>query len=96
MAKLGGEWSIWGDGVRYDPGMDVPDAVASKWTNPDIVWDGDAPSSGDESSAGGEPPRSGRGSGVEVWREYAEAQGVEVPEDASRDDIIAAVEGHNT
>jgi hypothetical protein len=95
MAKLGGEWSIWGDGVRYDPGMDVPDAVASKWTNPDIVWDGDAPVSADEPDSGGEPPRSGKGSSTEAWQKYAASLGVEVPEDASRDDIVAAVDAHN-
>ena len=37
-----------------------------------------------------EPPRSGKGSGVEVWRQYAKAQGAEDDEvkDASREDLI--------
>lgn len=39
-----------------------------------------------------EPPRSGRGSGVEAWRTHAAALGVQVADDASRDDIIAAVD----
>lgn len=44
-------------------------------------------------SESGEPPRSGKGSGVEAWREYAASLGIEVPGDASRDDIIAVVDG---
>ncbi len=39
-----------------------------------------------------EPPRGGAGSGVEAWREYATRTGVEFDEDASRDDIVAAVD----
>lgn len=38
------------------------------------------------------PPRSGRGSGAPVWAKYASDHGVEVGEDDSRDDIIAALE----
>lgn len=38
------------------------------------------------------PPRSGKGSGVEAWRSFANLAGVKVPADASRDDIIAACE----
>lgn len=39
-----------------------------------------------------EPPRAGRGSGVEAWTEYAEGLDIEVPEGASRDDVIALVD----
>lgn len=40
-----------------------------------------------------EPPRSGAGSGTDVWRAYAEDElGLEVPEDAGRDDIVALVD----
>lgn len=39
-----------------------------------------------------EPPRSGAGSGVGAWREYAAALGVEHPEDASRDEIVALID----
>ncbi|MFI7239670.1 hypothetical protein [Streptomyces cyaneofuscatus] len=38
------------------------------------------------------PPRSGKGSGIDAWREFAERQDLEVPAEASRDDIIAACE----
>jgi hypothetical protein len=37
-----------------------------------------------------EPPRSGKGSGVEAWRDYAKTQGAEDDEvkDASREELI--------
>jgi hypothetical protein len=39
-----------------------------------------------------QPPKSGPGSGKAVWAAYAEGQGVEVTDDMTRDDIIAACE----
>ena len=39
-----------------------------------------------------EPPRAGRGSGLDAWLDYAMEIGLEVPEDASRDDVIALVD----
>lgn len=41
---------------------------------------------------GDEPPRAGRGSGLEAWVSYAESLGLEVDEDASRDDVISLVD----
>jgi hypothetical protein len=38
------------------------------------------------------PPRSGNGSGRDAWVAYAERLEVQVPEGASRDDIIAFLE----
>lgn len=38
------------------------------------------------------PPRSGKGSGAPAWAAYAGDNGVDVDPDASRDDIIAALE----
>lgn len=49
----------------------------------------------DEAPAGAEPPRSGKGSGLEVWITYAESLDVAVPEDASRDDVIDLVDRLN-
>lgn len=40
----------------------------------------------------GPPPKSGPGSGAPRWREYAARRGVEVPADASREDVIAALD----
>lgn len=37
------------------------------------------------------PPTSGPGSGVAAWRTFAEAVGVDVDKDASRDDVIDAL-----
>jgi hypothetical protein len=42
-----------------------------------------------------EPPRVGRGSSRDAWAAYAEGLGVPVADDASRDDIIAAVDARN-
>ncbi|MGA5869257.1 hypothetical protein [Streptomyces cinereoruber] len=47
-----------------------------------------ATSSGDTAP----PPRSGRGSGIDAWRKYAEDNGVEYDTHASREEIIAAAE----
>lgn len=38
------------------------------------------------------PPRGGPGSGRSVWQEFAEAHEVEIPNSASKADIIAACE----
>lgn len=45
----------------------------------------------DSDDGEGPPPQSGPGSGKAVWEQYAAKQDVSVPEDATRDDIIAAV-----
>lgn len=81
----------------FGPGDIVPDWVAEQITNPD-VWVDDDPASPtaveDDGDDTGPPPKTGKGSGVQAWREYAGTIGVAVPEDATRDDIIAAVEAH--
>jgi hypothetical protein len=85
------------DGVQQQ-GMFGP-ADDAAITNPD-VWDGDPPAAEPAPPApvgAGElvePPRSGKGSGVEAWREYAGKLGwfESIPAEASRDDIIAAVD----
>lgn len=47
-------------------------------------------------SATSEPPRAGRGSSEDAWREYATSLGIDVPADAGRDDIIALVDAEKT
>ena len=42
----------------------------------------------------GEPPRGGPGSGIDAWTAYAESLGVEVTDDMTRDDIVAAVDAN--
>ena len=52
-----------------------------------------AQSSGTDGDPAPAPPaKSGPGSGAEAWRNYAAALEVEVAEDASRDDVLAALE----
>lgn len=62
-----------------------PDWVAEAISNPDL-WQADE----DTSEA---PPKAGKGSGRQAWVAYAEAQGLGVDEDMSRDDIIERIEG---
>lgn len=50
-----------------------------------------APDGGTEPSTS-IPPRGGPGSGAPEWREYARGRGVDVADDASRDDVIAALD----
>jgi hypothetical protein len=47
---------------------------------------------GAESAADGPPPKGGAGSGKDAWAAYAAARGVAVAEDATRDEIVAALE----
>lgn len=96
--------SVDADGAQkagtFGPADELPDWAAKAITNPD-VWDGDPPAAAPEPAAPAaadgdlvEPPRSGKGSGVEAWREYAGKLGwfESIPAEASRDDIIAAVD----
>ena len=41
------------------------------------------------------PPRTGRGSGLQAWADFAAELGVTYPTSASRDDIIAACQAAN-
>lgn len=82
---------------------DLPAWAKERITNPD-VWDKldsepDPKRRGEDGAEGqtaGEPvgptppPKSGAGSSADAWLEYASAQGVDVEQDAKRDDIIAA------
>lgn len=45
-----------------------------------------------DGSDGGVPPRGGAGSGKDAWSAYAASKGVDVDAEASRDDIIAALD----
>lgn len=85
------------DGTWYGPDDTVPAGVAKRITNPNAWSDGgqtDEPVTPEPTVAdpNQEPPRSGKGSGLEAWKAHAVARGFEVPDGASRDDIIAAVD----
>lgn len=77
---------VLADGNVAEGGTEETPALRKAVTNP-RAWVGDP-----DSQESGEPPRSGRGSSVEAWRDYAVVAGVEVEDDATRDDIIAAVD----
>jgi hypothetical protein len=79
-------------GPAYGNADDVPAEVARQIPNPKAWHDGELPDG--PTVSGAEPPRHGRGSGVAAWRAYAEGQGIEVRDDADRDDIVALVDGH--
>ncbi|MGW1998147.1 hypothetical protein [Embleya sp. NPDC001921] len=87
-----------GDGKSqvFSPGDPMPEWAEEHVKNPK-VWsdDGKSPAVQAAGPAGDgpvEPPRSGPGSGKSAWAEYASARGVTVADDASREDIIAAVD----
>jgi hypothetical protein len=88
-------------GPEYGNAENVPTEVARRIPNPKAWEDGEAPDLPDEDQGtdpgpqvvqNDEPPRSGAGSGKEAWRSHAEGLGIDVPDDASRDDIIALVD----
>jgi hypothetical protein len=76
-------------GRVFRPGDVVPERYAAKMGvhcfrdgAPSPTPDGDAEI----------PPKTGKGSSKTAWAEYAAANDVEVAEDASREDIWAALE----
>ncbi|WP_116206232.1 hypothetical protein [Amycolatopsis circi] len=92
-----------GEMHAFGPDDKLPSWVRSAVTNPkawaepsDSPEETDPGTSGESGGEGDlvEPPRSGKGSGVEAWREYAVALGwfEEIPEDASRDDIVQSID----
>lgn len=86
----------------FGPDDDVPAWAQALITNPN-AWadppadlgavDAGAGSSGSAAPGAPEPPpRGGAGSGRDAWAAFAASHRFEVPEDASRDDIIASLE----
>lgn len=76
------------------PGEEVP-VWAAKQMGPHCFEGGEAvpePASDASDPAAGPPPRSGKGSGESAWRKYAEAQGFDVSNLETRDEIVAALE----
>lgn len=90
MATLGAYVHV--DGVVYAPGDEVPAHHAVLITNPK-AWEGGVLPAAEIPVAGpAAPPRAGKGSGRDEWAAYAAELGLAVGPDASRDDIIAAVD----
>lgn len=85
------------DGTRrqwLEPGDEVP--TWARLDDRNLMGGGNSGSESGKPSvpSGGtaEPSRSGKGSGIEAWRSFAESKGVGVDPDMSRDDIIASCE----
>lgn len=82
------------DGRVFGPDDQVPAEAAALITNP-AAWEGGvppAPSHPRGAQPDSLPPRGGAGSGTDAWLAYAAAHRIEVPGDATRDQVIAAVE----
>lgn len=77
-------------GKVYGPGDEPPAAHAALITNPDAWEDGVLPDPVDGAPDTQPPPRHGKGSSLADWTAYAEANDVQVPDDANRDAVIAA------
>lgn len=87
----------------FGPDDEIPDWAAAKITNPnawagppELAEDASAPDNGaagtEQPSAGpAKPPKVGTGSSREDWAAYAATLGLD-PRDATKADIIAAVE----
>jgi hypothetical protein len=88
MRRLAGFVHV--DGRVFGPEDEVPSDVAGRITNPKAWVAGEVAESSEGESE--EPPRSGKGSGLEAWKAYAEGLDIVVPDDASRDDVIALVD----
>ena len=84
---VGGSWY----GPAYGNADRVPAEVAEQIGG--LAWEAQAaPEVIPAAVPGQAPPRAGRGSGRDAWAAYAASRGVDVPGDASREDIIAAVD----
>ena len=77
-----------GAGGQFDP------EVVAAFAGQD-VWEVPPDTPGGAVQAPQQPPTSGKGSGLDSWRDYATSLGITVPDDATRDDIIAAVTGQD-
>lgn len=103
MRRLARTVTLWDEKAQAPIVLEagtVPDEWAADQIPNPKAWapeeestpDGDGDGSGTSDESPEEPPREGTGSGVGAWRKYAKAIGVEVPKDAKRDEIIAAVD----
>jgi hypothetical protein len=79
---------------RFGPEDDVPEWAASLITD-ESAWTSEQE---EEDQADRPemtpPPKVGRGSSSEAWREYARLYGHPVADDETRDNVIALLEGH--
>jgi hypothetical protein len=82
-------------------GTDVQGRVLTLIDNPGVWVDPDEAAAAraefeathvhEEDETVAEPPRSGKGSGRDAWAEFAAAQGVQVQDEDTKDDIVRAL-----
>lgn len=86
-----------GQVVVLAPGEDVPDWAVAAIRNPKAWEGGEAPAVPEPAAKPApEPPRGGPGSGEDVWRQYATDLGIQVPEGADRNAVIALVDARKS
>lgn len=73
----------------FGPGDDVPDWAAAQIG--DHAFEAEDVADVPQVAEVPVPPHSGKGSGVAAWATYAAAHGIEFDDDASKEDIIAAL-----
>jgi hypothetical protein len=83
-------------GQVFAPGDEVPDAIAKKITNP-AAWGDEAAKDKakereQEFDPNTPPPRAGKGSSKDAWQRFAAGHGVQLENDATRDDYIAVLQ----
>ena len=84
-----------GRSETYGPNDTLPAWAEKAITNPDVWADTEQDAGGSkepERDPDGPPPKGGAGSGAPAWREYAARNNVEVASDASREDVVAALD----
>ena len=79
-----------GNIVGFGPGDDLPDEVARQ-IGAHAFEDGVHPLGDKPAASDGPPPKAGAGSSADAWAAYADGK-VDVPDDAKRDEIIAALD----
>jgi hypothetical protein len=89
LAAAGAENGMYVEGDKLiDPSN--PEEAPAAEPEPELEPESESEPEGESES--GAPPLGGPGSGRDAWVAYAESLGVEVTEDMTRDDIVAAVE----
>ncbi|MFE3657274.1 hypothetical protein [Streptomyces sp. NPDC059165] len=89
------------DGTRRSwlaPGDEVPPWASVDDRLVEGAAEKSAPSRTGSSSSGevSEPPRAGKGSGLDAWQRYADSRGIGYDAEMSRDDVIAVVDAANS